>query len=66
GLSYGISRKLHLETGVNNLLSRGDFHDKSESRITGTISKTNGFNISSSLNNASSSLYLGFRLIMGK
>ncbi len=66
GLSYGISRKLHLETGFNNLLSLGYFHDKAESRTTGHFSKTNGFNISSSLNNASSSLYLGFRLLIGK
>ena len=66
GLSYAVSRKLHLETGFNNLLSLYYFHDKRETGNPGSISKTNGFSVASSLNNATSSLYLGFRLLIGK
>jgi len=66
GLSYNISKKFHLETGFNNLLMLNYFHDKRETRNPGSISKTNGFNLSSSLNNATSSLYLGFRLLIAK
>jgi len=67
GISYAISRKLHLETGFNNLLL---LNYRNEKRETGdpviSTQKTNAFNISSSLNNATSSLYLGFRLLIGK
>ena len=66
GLSYAISRKLHLETGFNNLLSLTYFHEKREAGNPVTTYKTNGFSISSSLNNATSALYLGFRLLIGK
>ena len=67
GISYAVSKKLHLETGFNNLLSLNYFHEKKEvSNISIITSKTNGFNIASSLNNATSYLYLGFRLLIGK
>ncbi|MGZ8549103.1 MAG: hypothetical protein ACXWV2_00515 [Chitinophagaceae bacterium] len=66
GLSYAVSRKLHLETGFNNLLTLNYFHDKLETGSPVTTSKTNGFSIASSLNNATSYLYLGFRLLVGK
>jgi hypothetical protein len=67
GISYAISRKLHLEAGFNNLLL---LNYSNEKRETGdpviSTKKTNAFNISSSLSNATSSLYLGFRLLIGK
>ena len=67
GLSYGITKKLHLETGFNNLLSLNFFNEKREATDPSpTTIKTNGFSISSSLNNATSALYLGFRLLIGK
>lgn len=66
GLSYAVSKKLHLETGFNNLLSLDYFHEKKQTSNPGSIAKTNGFSISSSLNNAGSALYLGFRLLIGK
>jgi hypothetical protein len=66
GISYGVSKKLHLETGFNNLLTLNYFNEKRKTGSPVTTDKTNGFAISSSLNNASSSLYLGFRLLIGK
>ena len=67
GLSYAVSKKLHLETGFNNLLSLNYFEEKRElSSTVITAYKTNGFSLASSLNNATSSLYLGFRLLIGK
>jgi hypothetical protein len=66
GISYAVSKKLHLETGFNNLLSLNYFNEKRNAGSPVTTSKTNGFNIASSLNNATSSLYLGFRLLIGK
>ncbi len=66
GISYTVSRRIQLETGFNNLLNLGYFTEK---RDVGSLSpyteKTNGVNISSSLNNFSS-LYLGFRVLINK
>jgi hypothetical protein len=67
GISYAVTNKLHLETGFNNLLSLSYFNEKNESgNPVTTTYKTNGFSIASSLSNATSSLYLGFRLLIGK
>ena len=66
GLSYAVSRKLHLETGFNNLLTLNYFHDQIKNGSPVTNYKANGFNIASSLNNATSHLFLGFRLLIGK
>lgn len=66
GLSYAISRKLHLETGFNNVVSVNYFTEKREiAGGTVTTVKNSGFSISSSLNNISN-LYLGFRVLLGK
>jgi len=65
GVSYAINNKLHLETGFANLLSLHYLHEKRESGNPVTVYKTNGFGLSSSLNNASS-FYLGFRLLISK
>ncbi|HKO79710.1 MAG TPA: hypothetical protein VJU78_04905 [Chitinophagaceae bacterium] len=66
GISYAVSKKLHLETGFNNLLMVNYFHGKRETGNPVITYKAKGFNVSSSLNNATSSLYLGFRLLIGK
>lgn len=65
GISYAVNKKLHLETGFNNLLMVNYFHEKREAGSPVQNYKTNGFSVSSSLNNASY-LYLGFRLLIGK
>lgn len=66
GISYTVSKRLQLETGFNNLFSLNYFTEKREFN-TGPSSteRTNGINISSSLNNLSS-LYLGFRVLINK
>jgi len=67
GVSFAVSKKLHLETGFNNLISFFYFSEKRDKNNSGlTDYTTTGFSISSSLNNATSSLYLGFRLLIGK
>ncbi len=66
GLSYALSRKLHLESGFNNLLSLNYYTEKrTTAGIPVIVNRNSGFNISSSLNNVSN-LYLGFRVILGK
>jgi hypothetical protein len=66
GISYTVSKKLQLETGFNNLFGLSYFTEERElSSGSPYIEKTNGVNISSSLNNISS-LYLGFRVLIGK
>ena len=66
GLSYAVSKRLHLETGFNSLVSVNYFTETAETGNPVTSStKTSGLNISSSLNNISN-LYLGFRVLLSK
>jgi len=66
GISYAVTKKLHLETGFNNLLNLGYWHEKRTSDTpTAVTYKSSGVSISSSLNNFSS-LYLGFRVLLSK
>lgn len=64
GISYSVSKKLQLETGLNNLLSLNYYTEKN---IYGsgspTIAKVKGFNIAGSIDNPAS-LYLGFRVLL--
>ena len=67
GISFAISKSFHLETGFNNLVSLYYFdeeRDDNSPNITGYSS--NGFGFSSSLSNATSSFYLGFRVVSSK
>jgi len=68
GLSYKISRKLHLEAGLRELASIGysvsKHHDFNQLSTSDTKAKR--FSISSSLNNFNSNLYFGFRLLIDK
>ena len=64
GLSYAVSKKLHLETGFNNLVSIGYTTNKIESGSPVIISKSNSLSFSSSLSNATSSLFLGIRVFI--
>ncbi len=64
GISYTVNKKLQLETGFNNLLTLNYYTEKRDIGGGSPLkSKTNGFNISSSLNNLSS-LYVGFRVLL--
>jgi hypothetical protein len=64
GLSYAVSKKLHLETGFNNLVSLSYVRNKAESGSPVIISKSNSLSFSSSLSNATSSLFLGIRVFI--
>ena len=66
GISYTVSKRLQLESGFNNLLYLEWFSQRMEVKSQTTeVYKTKGINLLSSLNNPYSSLYLGFRLLLG-
>jgi hypothetical protein len=66
GISYAVSKRFHLETGFNNLVNLNYFGERRESETPATTTKTNGFQVSSSLSNPSSTLFLGIRVLMAK
>ena len=66
GISYAVSKKLHIETGFNNLISLNYFtEERIDGGITTNTNRTNGFSVNTSLNNLSN-LYVGFRLLLSK
>jgi hypothetical protein len=66
GLSYALTKKLHLETGFRELLNLNYSHEKKiETNLSTTTYSTNHVGFDSNLDNLSS-LYLGFRLLIGK
>lgn len=68
GISYAVSKRFHLESGFNNLLSLGYTREKSLLESPGAVSgyTSNGFSLSSSLSNAQSAFYVGFRVLLAK
>ena len=68
GLSYKISKKLHLESGLREMISLGYSTQKNFNNSSGSIntSKNNRLYFSSNINNFTSNLYFGFRLILDK
>ena len=68
GLSYKISKKLHLESSLRELVSLGYSTQTNFSNVSGAMnsSKFNRVYFSSSLNSFSSNLSLGFRLLIEK
>lgn len=68
GISYAVSKRFHLESGFNNLLSLGYTREKSYLESPGAVSgyTSNGFSLSSSLSNAQSAFYVGFRVLLSK
>ena len=67
GVSYGINSKLQIETGFNSLFGIG--YSESKYRDNGSFPgerKSTSFNAFTSLNNFSSQLYIGFRLLLQK
>ncbi|MCW3115982.1 MAG: hypothetical protein JWM28_64, partial [Chitinophagaceae bacterium] len=67
GISYAIAKKLQLEIGFNQLLGIGYYHEKGHNGNNyDTPYKTNSFNITTGFNNSYfSSLYFGFRVLLG-
>jgi hypothetical protein len=67
GISFEVSKKFHLETGFNDLLTISYNHEKRESNNPAYVGyKTNGFNLATSLSNSTSAFYLGFRVLLSK
>lgn len=66
GLSYKVSKKLHIEAGLREIASMGYSVTKNRNVVstTSSDSKTNSFSVSTSLNNFSSNIYFGFRLLL--
>lgn len=68
GLSLKVSKKLHIESGLREIASIS-YQVNKNSSTTATSSdvlKASQFSVSSSLNNFTSNLYFGFRLLLGK
>lgn len=66
GISFAVSKKFHIETGFTDVLRLYYVTQKTESGNPASTVKSNSFGISTSLNNAASNLFLGFRLLIGK
>lgn len=66
GISYAITKRLHLETGLGNLFYLSYMHENGNGYNSNTGKyKTNTFNAGVDLN-AFSNLYFGFRFFIGK
>ena len=67
GVSYALNKKLHLEAGFNNLLYLNYSHEKGNNYNNSSPGsyKSNNFNAGADLNGFSS-LYIGFRVLLGK
>lgn len=67
GISFQMNKKLHLETGFNNLVyvqyENGKIKTQSLGNMSNVTSKS--FSVNSSLNNMSG-LYVGFRLLLAR
>lgn len=68
GISYKVSQKLHLETGLRNIASISYQVTKNLFANPGVndVLRSTQFSVSSSLNNFSTNLFLGFRLLIDR
>jgi hypothetical protein len=68
GLSYKISKKIHLEAGLRDLAVFVYGKTKTTNNNSGVItaSESSGLSVSGNLNNLTSSLFVGFRLLLSK
>ncbi len=68
GISFKVSNKLHLETGLREVASLTYQHQKINdmNNNVNNESVSNSFSVYSSLNNFTSGLYFGFRLLLNK
>lgn len=67
GVAYAVSKKMHLEAGLNNLLDVSYGTGKTETVSGGstTVTKSKGFNVATNVS-ASAPLTVGFRIVLGK
>lgn len=64
GVAYAVTRKMHLEVGLNNLLDIS--YNRSETKsLSGSESKASGFSFSTNVS-TSAPLTVGFRFVLGK
>jgi hypothetical protein len=66
GLAYAISQKLHVEIGLNDLVSLSYYNEDNKQPPPYFSSNSKGFNLFTSLSNANSALRVGFKLMFGK
>ena len=68
GLSFRVSKKLHLESGLRQLVSLVYQISENKSNIQpgNNFIRTHQLSLTSSLNNFTSNLYFGFRLLLDK
>lgn len=68
GISYAVNKKLHIESGFNNIFFADYQHLNQQDISQGNSIKTikNSFSLGSNLNNFSSSLFIGFRLLLNR
>jgi Outer membrane protein beta-barrel domain len=68
GLSYKISKKIHLEAGLRDLAALIYGKTKTTNNNLGVItnSESKGLSLSGNLTNLTSSLFVGFRLLLSK
>lgn len=67
GVAYAVSRKIHLEAGLNNLVDISYSSTRLEAISSGTssVSKGSGFGVSTNVS-TSAPLSVGFRFVLGK
>lgn len=64
GVAYAVSRKMHLEVGLNNLLDIS--YNQSETKsLSGSETKSSGLSFSTNIS-TSAPLTVGFRFVLGK
>lgn len=67
GVTYAVSRRFHLEVGLNNLVSLDYSRSKTESVVNSQTSTSKGSGVSFATNVSSSApLTLGFRIVLGR
>ena len=71
GISYEVSRRFQLETGLSNLAALSFYSDKTKTRSNSSSpytdsNKSSGLSFSSSLSNTGNPFYFGFRVLLRK
>ncbi len=67
GVAYAVSKRFHLEIGLNNLVSLYYSKNKTENTTNNTTTTTKGSDFSFTTNVSSNSpIALGFRVVLGK
>jgi hypothetical protein len=67
GVAFAVSRKIHLEVGLNDLVDLSYGSNKMETTLSGTTTISNGSGFGFSTNvSTSAPLSVGFRIVLGK